>query len=226
MRNFLRTTVLLASLLCIFMLFACAPEKISKKDAFPGMYQETTLSILVLPPINESTAADAKEYYSATIAEPLTYMGYYVFPVEVVMDVMKNEGAYDTETLMNLPPQKFKEYFGADAVMYIRITQWDTSYYVIGGHVSVGVALDLKSTTTGAELWSYKGVMRVNTSGSTSGGVGGLLAGIIVTAIKTATQDYVPVARLANAMVISTMPCGKYHPLHGQDQGSQVIKPQ
>jgi hypothetical protein len=126
----------------------------------------------------------------------------------------------------NTAPQKFKEYFGADAVLYVRITQWNTSYYVIGGHVTVGVALDLKSTATGNDLWKYEGVMQVSTSGfQTVGGIGGLVAQMIVTAIKTATQDYIPVARLANRRVISTIPCGQYHPMHGKDADAKVIVP-
>ena len=68
-------------------------------DAFPKVYDERPLAILVLPPINETTAADAKEYYSVTIAEPMTLAGYYIYPIEVVSEILKNEGFYDTETL-------------------------------------------------------------------------------------------------------------------------------
>lgn len=206
---------------------ACAPNRVAKKDAFPLMYQERPTSILVLPPINETTAADAKEYYGTTIAEPLSYMGYYVFPIEVVTEMMKHEGAYDTETLINVPPQKFKEFFGADAVLFVKVTKWDTAYYVIGGHVTVGVDLLLKSTTTGAELWKYDGVLQVSTGGGGGGGgLVGLVVQVAVTAIQTAAADYIPVARRANAMVISTMPTGKYHPMCGQDQEVQIVQKQ
>jgi len=209
------------------VLSACAPNMVAKKDAFPLMYQEKPISILVLPPINETTAADAKEYYSTTLAQPLSYMGYYVFPIEVVTDMMKHEGAYDTETLINVPPQKFKEYFGADAVLFVKITKWDTAYYVIGGHVTVGLDCLLKSTTTGAELWKYDGVLQVSTGGGVGGGgLIGLAVQIAVTAIKTATADYIPVAQQANAMVISTIPTGRYHPKHGQDQEVQIMRKQ
>lgn len=205
----------------IFLLSACAHEKMSKQQMFPDMYNEKPLSVLVLPPMNQSTAADAKEYYSTTLAEPLSYMGFYVLPIEVVAEFMKNEGAYDTEGLVKTPAEKFKQYFGADAVLYTTITDWNTSYYVIGGHVTVGVDMFLRSTSTGKSLWAYKGVVKVDTSGNS----GNLLAKILLTAIKTATQDYVPVARIANAIVISTMPTGKYHPRFGQDMEDQVLVP-
>ena len=46
------------TLFSIIILSGCAV--ITKGEAFPEMYNEKPVSILVLPPINESTAADAK----------------------------------------------------------------------------------------------------------------------------------------------------------------------
>ncbi len=215
---------MIATAVSLLLLTGCVSQ-LTKREAFPAMYEEKPLSILVLPPMNETTAADAKEYYSTTLAQPLAYMGYYVFPIEVVSDMMQHEGAYDTETLLAVPPEKFREYFGADAVLFVRITKWDTAYYVIGGHVTVGVAFQLKSTTTGAELWKYDGVLTVNTGGGGGGGgLAGLIVQVVVTAVNTAMADYLPVARRANAIVISTIPTGKYHPKHGQDQEDRLIQ--
>ncbi len=209
----------------MILLSACGPKYTTKKDAFPNMYEERPLSILVLPPINMTTAADAKEYYATTIAEPLSYAGYYIYPIEVTTDILKNEGLYDTEILGGLPPEKFKQFFGADAVMYIKILKWDTSYYVIGGNVTVAVDCLLKSTTTGRDLWKYDGLIRVDTSGDSGGGGGlaGLLVKVVATAIKTATTDYVPLAKRANLITISSMPYGKYNPNFDKDRDAQII---
>lgn len=219
-----RRLILLLLALTI-LLSACGPKYTTKKDAFPNMYEERPLSILVLPPINMTTAADAKEYYSTTIAEPLSFAGYYIFPIEVTSDILRNEGLYDTELLGGLPPEKFKQFFGADAVMYIKILKWDTSYYVIGGHVTVAIDCLMKSTTTGRDLWKYDGLIRVDTSGDSggSGGLAGLLVNVVVTAIKTATTDYVPIAKRANIITISSMPYGKYNPNFNTDRDAQII---
>ena len=107
---------------------------VTKEEFAPEMYNEHPLSILVLPPINNSTAADAKEYYATTVAEPLTNSGYYVFPMEVVYDMLQQEGLYDTETMTDIPVEKFKQYFGADAVLYVTIQEWDTQYLLTSGH--------------------------------------------------------------------------------------------
>jgi hypothetical protein len=207
-------------------LAACAPKPLKKCDAFPKMYSDRPLAILVLPPINQTTAADAKEYYATTVAEPLSLTGYYVFPIEVVSEVLKNEGVYDTETLVSADPRKFKEFLGADGVLYIWIKKWDTAYFVIGGSVTVGVRCLLKSTTSGDTLWEYEGVIVHDTSARQSGGgLGGLIAAVIVTAIQTATTDYIPVAKHVNYTVLGTIPVGKYNPRCDQDRNDDVVMP-
>lgn len=221
--NFLK---LIPISLFILLLVGCAPKMIKKGDAFPDIYRENPLSILVLPPINESTAADAKEYYSTTITEPLAFAGYYVFPIEVVTEILKKEGIGDTEILMKVPPQKFKEFFGADAVLYVRIFKWDTLYYVLGGSVTVSSAIVMKSTTTGNTLWKYDGSLKVDTTGQDRGvpGMAGLILRLLETAVKTAATDYVPIARRVNYMILQSMPYGKYHLSHGKDMELQVIE--
>ena len=207
-------------ILSLIIINGCATI-ITKGEAFPKMYKEKPVSILVLPPINESTAADAKEYYSTTIAEPLSFVGYYVFPIEIVNEVLKQEGIYDTELIVNLDPSKFKEYFGADAVLFTKIIAWNTSYYVVGGNVKVHIAFDLVSTNTGELLWSYNDELTVDTTGDDNnvGGAAGLLLQLAATAVKTATQDYTPLAKKVNATVLKTIPFGIYHAQHGTDQG-------
>lgn len=215
--------IVLSILVSIFVV-SCTKYS-TKGELFPQVYEYHPLSILVLPPINETTAADAKEYYSTTIAEPLTLTGYYVYPIEVISDILKSEGLYDTELLLSTPPQKFKEYFGADAVMYIRILNWDTAYYVIGGHVTVSVDFLMKSTESGETIWRYKGKIIVDTSVSSNSGflLADLIVNVVATAIVTATQDYVPVAKQANYITLQALPYGKYHSLHDKDKKDKVV---
>ena len=216
--------IFILGICCLLVLTACGPTHMTKYEAFPRVYAERPLAILVLPPINETTAADAKEYYSTTIAEPLSFSGYYVFPIEVISEIMKNEGLYDTEALLNLPPNKFKEFFGADAVMYIWIKKWSTSYYVVGGNVSVSIRSAIKSTTSGDDLWQYEGtIIEDTTVTSGGGGLAGLVVAIVATAVKTATTDYVPIAKRANYMILNTVPCGKYHPNHDKDRDEKAV---
>lgn len=203
----------------ILLLSGCAPST-TKGNAYPEMYNEKPVAILVVPAINHTTAADAPILYESTINEPLSNAGFYVLPIEVTDRFLRNEGLSDGEALKDIPPQKFAEPFGADAVLYVTIDKWDTNYYVLGGNVTVGAEFKMKSCKTGETLWSYKDEIPVNTSGNSSGG---LLVAIIATAIATGMQDYVPVARNVNIMTLQSIPYGKYHNKHGKDQ-SQSIK--
>ncbi|MCX6141884.1 MAG: DUF799 family lipoprotein [Ignavibacteriales bacterium] len=221
MKNFL---ICLCGISAVSLL-GCNPY-VTKQEFAPKMYSERPTAILVLPPVNKSTAADAKDYYTTTIAGPLTNCGYYVFPIEVVNDVLKQEGLFDTETMANVPAQKFKEYFGAEAVLFVTILQWNTSYLITSGSVTVKLACELKSTTTGEVLWFYDDVVSVNTTGDSggAGGWAGLLVQAVTTAIKTATTDYVPLARKANEKILIAFPFGKYNSLFGQDGGVRIEK--
>lgn len=206
------------------LMSACAPAMSTKLSEFPLMYEENPTSILILPPMNESTAADAKEYYSTTIQEPLAFSGFYTFPYPVTADILKMEGIYDTELLVNIPLAKFKEYFGADAVLFTTIKKWDLSYMILASTLTVSIDCKLKSTTSDQTLWEYNGTVVVDLSGgSTGGGIGGLIAKAIVTAISTAMADYVPYARQANYRALSSLPYGKYHDQHNKDQHVKFI---
>lgn len=220
MKAIILATLSIASL----VLSGCATvNKTSKADLYPEMYREMPKSVLVLPAINQSTAADAPNLYSSTIAQPLADAGFYVLSTEITRKFLENEGLGTGEQTASVPPQKFGEIFGADAVLYVTIDTWDTNYWVVGGNVTVGISYVLKSTKTGAKLWTYANKIVLNTSGDSNNG--GLLAAIIVTAIKTSTQDYVPVARQVNFLALNSIPFGEYHQQHGKDSGIMLITP-
>ena len=225
--SFTKDFVLLSivALLCLSM-SACAPKMVTKGDKYPLLYEERPVSILILPPMNESTAAEAKDYYATTIQEPLSFSGYYVFPYEITTDILKMEGIYDAELMKNIPLQKFREYFGADAVLFTTIKKWDLSYMILAATLTVSIDCELKSTKSNTTLWQYNGTVVVDLSGGNAGGGGiaGLIVKVIVTAISSAMADYVPHARTANYSAINSLPYGKYHPMYGKDQGQQFIE--
>lgn len=211
-------------ILAILLLSACAPKMSTKLAEFPMMYEERPASVLILPPINESTAADAKEYYSTTIQEPLAFAGYYTFPYPITSEILKMEGIYDTELLVNLPLSKFKEYFGADAVLFTTIKKWDLSYMILASTLTVSIDCKLKSTTSNQILWKYTGTVVVDLSGGNAGGgLAGLIVKVVVAAVQSAAADYAPYARQANYRALSSMPYGKYHSEHNKDQQVQFI---
>jgi hypothetical protein len=205
----------------------CAPkiQTITKGEKFPKMYDQQPKSLLILPPMNESTDAEAKDYYMTTVEMPFALMGYYVMPVEIVNDVMKQEGIANTEMLYGLPLTKLQEYFGADAVLYTRIKKWNTSYMVVASTLTVSVDSEIVSTKTSEKLWAYNGtvVQDLTNRSNGGGGLAELIVNVVATAINTAAADYVKYARVANSRLISSIPTGPYHEAYMKDQGVQIF---
>ncbi len=186
----------------------------------PEPLPEAPMALLVLPPINETTDAEAKGHYMTTIETPLGLYGYYVFPIELVAEVMKQEGVYDTELLYTLEPSKFRDYFGADAVMYTHIHAWDLHYGVVASYMTVSVSAEILSTRTHERLWNYGGTVTVDLTVDGGSGLAGLLATVVATAINSAMADYVSYAHKANARMLQTLPFGPYHPIYRRDDAS------
>lgn len=220
-----KSALLYVVLLASLTLAACVPKQVTKGEKFPQIYTEAPASILILPPMNESTAANAKTYYGTTIQECLSYWGYYVFPYEITSDILKMEGIYDSELIKGMPLPKFREYFGADAVLFTTIKKWDVSYVVIASTLTVSIDCELKSTKTDQLLWKYNGTVVVDLSGgNTGGGIAGLVAKAIVAAASTAMADYVPYAKQANYRAFSSLPYGKYHEQYQMDQSMAFME--
>ena len=205
-------------LVILLMLSGCATFN-TKANTFPLMYGKQPSNVLMLPPVNLSTAPEAKEYFMSTLTEAASETGYYFLPLEVTTQFLISEGLYDTEIIPDDLLPQFKEYFNADAVLITQIVEWDKAYFIIGGNVTVALDFALKSTTTGEVLWNYAGKIVYDTSGGSNQG---LLFALLETAVKTAAQDYVPIAKGINKQVLETMPVGKYHPRNYQDQADQV----
>lgn len=219
---------MLAALVAAAVMSGCASSSttITKGEAFPKMYEEQPKSLLILPPMNDSADAEAKAYYMTTIEQPLAQMGYYVFPVEMVSDIMKQQGVYDTELLYSTPLDKFYEYFGADAVLFTRIVRWDVSYMVMSSTLTVTIESEIRSTKTSEELWKYRGSVTVDLSGGSSSSgdpLVNLIAQAVATAVNTAAADYVTYANQANERLLYSMPVGPYHPLYLQDQDVKIM---
>ncbi len=205
---------------------AChAPVRRTKAEMFPLMYEEKPLTIFVAPPINSTTAADAREYYATAIPQPLAFAGFYVIPVDISAELLRSQGIYDTELIIDQPLERFYEYFGADAVLFTHIKHWDKSYLVIASNLTVEIEATLRSTKTNRTLWGYSGTIVADLSGQSSSGnpIVDLIAKAVITSINTAAADYVPYAQLATTKLLQSVPFGQYHLRSSQDGGDIYV---
>ncbi|MFZ0828160.1 MAG: GNA1162 family protein [Verrucomicrobiia bacterium] len=175
-------------------------------------------SILVLPPLNESTAVEGTYGYLSTVTQPLAEMGYYVFPVVLVDQFMKENGLPTAGEMHQAPLNKIREIFGADAVLFVTLKQYGTKYHVISSDTIVSVQAKLVDTQTGLVLWDG-----MATAQQGSGGGGNIIADLIVAAVdqavKTSTDEAHNVSYMANTMLLTPKDHGLlYGPYHPQDK--------
>ncbi len=213
-----KTVQLIAVAALAVILASCATAKTDKKNvAYAGMYEEKPVSVLIMPPINRSTAVEAKEYFYSTLHTPVAEHGYYVIPPFISMEILKRESAYDAERFLEAPLKKFGQLYGADVALFTVIHKWDKS--ALFNNITIDVEYIFRSVDTGATLYKRRGAIVYDTSIATGSGGGliGLLVKVTANAIATAVTDYVPVSRQCNSYTLSDMPAGKYHKEFGLD---------
>ena len=208
--------------LIVAMVVISGCTTVQKKD-YSAFYAHPPRSIVVVPALNNTTEISAPPVFASTITAPLAERGYYVFPVYLTDILLKDIGLSEAGHIHQLPPSRFLDLFGADAVLFVTIEDWSTKYILISSSVVVDMKYELKDTRTGLSLW--QGEQQVVHNSDAGGGGGGLIAGLIVMAVQAAitaiTVDYMPLARQANQMVFlppKGLPAGPYNPEYKTDQ--------
>ncbi len=211
----------LALALAAMTLASCGTvtKTLTLSEQYPAMYEEKPLSIAIMPPINQTTHAEAKDYFYTTMYMPLCEKGYYVYSPYLTMEMFQQESAYDAEMFLEGDLSQFRNVLGADAAMFTIIKSWKRSN--IGGKISVNIEYVLRSTKTGKTLYSREGDITLDTSIESNNG----LLGILATVINTATTDKVFAGRKCNAYVLSDLPAGKYSPLFEKDASNPAGRP-
>ena len=170
-------------------------------------------SILVLPPLNESTAVEGTYGYLSTVTRPVAERGYYVFPVAVVDQFMKENGLPSAAEMQQVPLAKVAEITGADAVLFLDLKQYGAQYEVVTSVVTVEVNARLVDTRSGMLLWEGHGMAQQSSSGS-GNLLGDLIAAAITQALNKHTDRAHQVSRLANANLFfpeeTGLPYGPY----------------
>ncbi len=202
--------------LCLLLLTGCNTVK---PYDYTNFRAHPPRSILVLPPLNESTAVEGTYGYLSTVTEPLAERGYYVFPVEVVDQYLKQNGMPTAGEMHQVPLNKVRDIIGADAVLFLTLKQYGSKYVVLNSVTTVQVEARLVDTRTGTVLWQGTGMAEQRGAGS-----GNLLASLIAAAVTQAinskTDRAHQVSRLANATLFypkdTGLPYGPYSPRFGQ----------
>ncbi|MEO8315242.1 MAG: GNA1162 family protein [Pseudomonadota bacterium] len=194
-------------------LAACATPVAYDYTAFR---QHPPRSILVLPPLNQSTAVEGTYSYLSTVSMPLAERGYYVFPVAVVDQLMKENGLPTAGEMHAVPVAKLGEITGADAVLYVVLQQYGSKFLVLGTTTSVEVSARLVDTRSGTELWKGHALVQQNSNGNSGNLLADLIGAALTQIINSKTDPGHNVSRLANMQLFSApkreIPDGPYLP--------------
>ena len=203
---------LILVLLMTCVLQGCVSPKPINLDAF---YMHPPRSIVVVPVVNESPEVTANSVLITTITQPLAERGYYVFPVYLTDMILRDFGLVEAGHIQLLPAERFYEWFGADAVLFVTIKDWSTKYLVLASSVVVDMEYVLKDTRTGTVLWqNHQNYVQ-------SSGGGDPIAMAVSAALNALLTDYLPLARQANFLAFQPpkgLPAGPYHPEYQQDK--------
>lgn len=186
---------------CIW-LTGCASTPAHDHSAFRAA---NPASILVLPPINEAPEVQATASVLSHATYPLAEAGYYVMPVALVTETLRENGMQSAEDAHEIPAARLREIFGADAALRIRITRYGTIYQVIDSATVVSAQAQLVDLRTGALLWSGEASASSKESGSSTGsGLAGMLITALVNQIlSTATDASHDIAGIATQRLLS-----------------------
>lgn len=206
----------------VLILTGCTKNNKQLTD-YSAFRESKPRSILVLPPVNQSPDVKASNSFLSTVTMPIAESGYYVFPVAVVEETFKQNGVTTPDEIRALPLKKMHDIFGADAVMYITIKDYGTSYQVVNSDTRVTATARLVDLRSGKELWNGGATASTNEGQNNSGG--GLL-GILITAAvtqiaNTATEKAHDIAgitsmRMFDASVNGGLLYGPRSPKYGQ----------
>lgn len=176
-------------------------------------------SILVLPPLNESTDVKATYGYYSTVTLPIAEMGYYVYPVVVVDQFFRENGMPTPGEMHQAPLNRIREIIGADAVLYITLKQYGTKYLLITSATTVKAEAKLVDTRTGAVLWEG-GLMAQDNTGGSGNGIADLIVALVGQAINQSTDHAHDVSSTANAQFAIKdhgLLYGPYSPQYGKE---------
>ena len=158
-------------------------------------------SILVLPPLNQTTDVNAPYIYLSTITRPLAECGYYVFPVAVVDAYMKENGLPSSEEMHGVALDKIRNIIGADAVLYVTIEEWGQKYIVIQSVTTIKATAKLIDTASGTVIW--QGTQAVSKGSGGGGDPIAILVAAAVTQVMNSMIDFThDLSRVANHTMI------------------------
>ncbi len=166
--------------------------------------QAKPASILVLPPVSDAPDIKASAGVWAHATRPLAEAGYYVFPITLVDETFRQNGLTLPAEVHEVPAPKLREFFGADAAIYMRVTRYGTRYAVVASETVVEVEARVVDLRDGRLLWQGKSrASSAEQQQQAQGGIAGLLIlALTQQIVGTATDAAFNFSAIANQRLL------------------------
>jgi len=192
-----------AAALALALLTGCATQ--APAYDYTAFMKAKPATLLVLPPVNDSPEVTATPGVWAHATRPLAEAGYYVLPITLVDETFRQNGVTSANEVQDIPVQKLRDVFGADAAVYLKVKQYGTSYAVVTSETRVTVEGHIVDLRSGETLW--KGVATASSAEQQQQAQGGL-AGLLITAlvkqiVSTASDESFRYANLAGYRLLN-----------------------
>lgn len=212
--------LLCAVVLGMALLGGCATK--APQYDYTNFLNAKPATLLVMPPLNESPDVKATPAVWAHATRPLSEAGYYVLPITLVDETFRQNGVDSASNAQEIPYAKLRDFFGADAAVYLKVKKYGTSYAVVASDTRVEVEGRIVDLRSGQLLWEGKAVASsAEQQQQNQGGLVGLLVMAVVKQIVgTATDaafNYAGIAdqRMLGAPRYNGVLAGPRSPLYG-----------
>lgn len=172
----------LHALAVIALLAGCAQQQAKHVD-YTSYRAAKPRTIVVLPPLNETADVNATNGMLSQMTMPLAESGYYVLPVAEVAETFRQNGLTTPAEIQDVSAAKLRAIFGADAVLYTKVTQYGSVYQVVDSNTVVAASAKLVNLGNGDVLWEGSATANGKELGN-YGANGGLLAMLVQAAVK------------------------------------------
>lgn len=221
----MKTLFTLLVFVSVLVLSGCAHKR--QATDYSAFRESNPRSILVLPPKNQSPDVGASHSFLSVVTMPLAESGYYVFPVAVVEETFKRNGVTSPDNIHSIPLKKMHDIFAADAVLYITVINYGTSYQIISSDTRVTAIARLVDLRSGKELWKGSGTASTNEnqSSNNNGFLGMLISAAVSQIANTVTDKSHKIAEITSVRMFSAGTDGAllYGP-RSPDYGKTALK--
>jgi hypothetical protein len=180
-RHFFLTLV--CGMLAAVLLAGCAVPK--RHVDYTAFRKSQPRSVLILPPVHDTNDTAAGYSLLSQMTLPVAEAGYYVVPVAVMEETFRQNGLTTPNDIQAVSMDKLREYFGADAVIYPKVTKYGSVYQVVDSTTIVSASAKMVDLRTGDTLW----VGSASANGKELGGNVNVGGGIIVALVQAAVKQ-------------------------------------